>query len=111
MSVGIDAAGRRIVSGSEDRTVRVWDADNGRELACLRGHDSRVTSVAFDAAGRRIVSGSDDKTVRVWVAVSGRELACLRGHEDSVMSVAIRRRRPPYCQRVGGQDGAGLGRG
>ena len=39
--------GRRIVSGSYDKTVRVWDADSGRELACLRGHDERVTSVAF----------------------------------------------------------------
>ena len=58
MSVAFDREGRRIVSGSYDKTVRVWDAASGAELACLRGHDSMVTSVAFDREGRRIVSGS-----------------------------------------------------
>ena len=88
-SVAFDAAGRRIVSGSRDQTVRVWDADSGREIACLRGHEGVVTSVAFDAVGRRIVSGSRDQTVRVWDADSGREIACLRGHENQVTSVAF----------------------
>jgi WD40 repeat protein len=89
MSVAFDTAGRRIVSGSFDNTVRVWDAESGHALACLRGHEGVVTSVAFDAVGRRIVSGSQDKTVRVWDAESGRALACLRGHESSVRSVAF----------------------
>ena len=56
--MSFDQTGRRIVSGSEDKTVRVWDAESGVELACLRGHDDGVTSVSFDRAGRRIVSGS-----------------------------------------------------
>ena len=56
--MAFDREGRRIVSGSDDNTVRVWDAATGAELACLRGHDSWVTSVAFDREGRRIVSGS-----------------------------------------------------
>ena len=58
MSVAFDREGRRIVSGSWDKTVRVWDAATGAELACLRGHDAGSTSVAFDREGRRIVSGS-----------------------------------------------------
>ena len=57
-SVAFDREGRRIVSGSWDKTVRVWDAASGAELACLRGHDDWVESVAFDREGRRIVSGS-----------------------------------------------------
>ena len=86
--MAFDAAGRRIVSGSVDRTVRVWDADSGRELACLRGHEDWVTSVAFDAAGRRIVSGSEDKTVRVWDADSGVALEVLPGTGDVVAIAA-----------------------
>jgi WD40 repeat protein len=87
--VAFDDAGGRIVSGSWDKTVRIWDAESGAELACLRGHRYGVMSVAFDDAGRRIVSGSWDKTVRIWDAESGAELACLRGHENAVKSVAF----------------------
>ena len=90
-SVAFDRAGLRIVSGSMDKTVRVWDAASGAELACLRGHDREVKSVAFDREGRRIVSGSQDNTVRVWDAASGAELACLRGHDREVKSVAFDR--------------------
>jgi WD40 repeat protein len=101
--VAFDSPGRRIVSGSVDKTVRVWDVDSGRELACLRGHEHSVRSVAFDSPGRRIVSGSVDKTVRVWDVDSGRELACLRGHERSVESVGF----DPQGRRIvsGSDDG------
>ena len=80
--------GRRIVSGSGDNTVRVWDAESGAELAILRGHEDNVTSVSYSPDGRRIVSGSNDHTVRVWDAESGAELAILRGHESDVTSVS-----------------------
>jgi WD40 repeat protein len=68
--------------------VRVWDADSGAELACLRGHEIHVTSVSWSPDGRRLASGAYDQTVRVWDAASGAELACLRGHECAVRSVS-----------------------
>jgi WD40 repeat protein len=64
----------RIVSGSQDHTVRVWDAESGEEVAVLKGHDNSVRSVcSFTTAegAVRIVSGSMDKTMRVWRAVPG----------------------------------------
>src|SRR5205823_1136795 len=82
-SVAVSADGRRIVSGSDDRTVRGWDAGSGAELLCLQGHTSWVWNVAVSADGRRIVSGSDDRTVRGWDAGSGAELLCLRGQRSS----------------------------
>ncbi|HKQ77659.1 MAG TPA: TIR domain-containing protein [Blastocatellia bacterium] len=65
-SVAVTADGRRIVSGSDDNTVRVWEVESGRRLARLEGHTNWVLGVAVMTDGRRIVSGSDDKTVRVW---------------------------------------------
>ena len=88
-SVVFSPDGTRIVSGSHDSTVRVWEVDTGRELACLRGHAFSVNSVAFSPDGTRLVSGSLDSTVRVWDVDTGRELACLRGHDDSVSCVAF----------------------
>ena len=65
--------GSRIVSGSYDNTVRVWDAMNGDELKSLSGHTSGVNSVTFSPDGSYIVSGSDDNTVLVWDAMSGED--------------------------------------
>jgi len=79
------------VSGSDDRTIRVWDAETGNALgAPLLGHTDCVQSVAISPDGSRIVSGSHDKTIRVWDAETGNALgAPLLGHTDCVRSVAI----------------------
>ena len=81
ISVVFSPGGERIVSGSNDKTVRVWDARSGTELAVLRGHKDHVTSVAFSPGGERIVSGSNDNAVRVGDIQSSVESAILRGHE------------------------------
>ena len=58
-SVAFSPDGKRIVSGSGDKTVRVWDAATGQPVgAPLTGHTDSVTSVAFSPDGQRIVSGS-----------------------------------------------------
>jgi WD40 repeat protein len=88
MTVSYSPDGTRIVSGSDDHTLRVWDAASGAQLAVLRGHENGVMSVSYSPDGTRIVSGSDDHTLRVWDAASGAELAVLRGHENGIMSVS-----------------------
>ena len=54
----------RIVSGSYDKTVRIWDM-KGNQLAVCKGHENMVSSVCV-TPDNRIVSGSYDKTVRIW---------------------------------------------
>jgi WD40 repeat protein len=66
-----------VVSGGADRTVRVWDVADGRELRALTGHTDSVTGVALSAAGGRTLAGSCslDGTVRTWDAATGEPLA------------------------------------
>ena len=65
-SVTFSPDGKQIVSGSNDRSVQVWDASTGNNLKILKGHTNWVASVAFSPDGKQIVSGSDDNSVRVW---------------------------------------------
>jgi len=66
-SVAFSPDGKRVVSGSIDKTIRVWDVGKGETVVGpLQGHQDWVVSVAFSPDGRRVVSGSHDKTIRVW---------------------------------------------
>ena len=85
-SVSYSLDGQRIVTGSEDKTAKVWDAVEGQELMTLMGHDGGAFSVAYSPDSYRIVTGSEDKTAKVWDAVEGQELFTLKGHDDRVFS-------------------------
>ncbi|MEL6491963.1 MAG: hypothetical protein AAFQ95_18565, partial [Cyanobacteria bacterium J06621_3] len=65
-SVAFSPQGDRIVSGSGDNTLRLWDLEGNAIGAPFEGHSNSVSSVAFSPQGDRIVSGSDDHTLRLW---------------------------------------------
>ena len=81
--------GRRLLSASEDHTLRLWDAESGEALMALPGHEDDVTSCAFSPDGRRLLSGGGDRTLRLWDAESGEPLMALPGHQNSVTSCAF----------------------
>ena len=87
-AVAYSPDGTRIVSGSADHTLKVWDAASGAELATLTGHAGYVEAAAYSPDGTRIVSGSADHTLKVWDAATGAELATLTGHAGDVEAVA-----------------------
>ncbi|XRB01759.1 dynein assembly factor [Pycnococcus provasolii] len=87
-SASYSADGTRIVSASQDKTVRVWDATTGACLSVLEGHSGAVFSASYSVDGTRIVSASQDKTVRVWDATTGARLFVLKGHSRAVTSVS-----------------------
>ena len=55
----------QLTPAGEDKTVRIWGFESGKELHVLRGHEDEVTSVAFSPDGKRLASGSQH-TVKVW---------------------------------------------
>ena len=66
-SVAFSPDGARIVSGSGDYTIRIWDVETRKMVGePLVGHSNRVWSVAFSPDGKRIVSGSWDCTIWMW---------------------------------------------
>ena len=77
------------MSGSEDKTVKIWNAATGQVENTLQGHSDSVRSVAFSSDGSRIVSGSADETVKIWNAATGEVENTLQGHSGFVRSVAF----------------------
>jgi WD40 repeat protein len=88
MSLATSSDGSRIVSGSRDRTMRVWDGRTFEELG-LCEHEDEVKSVTFSPDNSLIASGSDDYTVWIWDARSLENITRLVGHEKIVTSVAF----------------------
>ena len=58
--------GKQVVSGSEDKSVKLWNIETGTELSTMTGHSAPVSSVAFSADGRFVMSGSSDTSIRLW---------------------------------------------
>jgi WD40 repeat protein/serine/threonine protein kinase len=84
-SVAYSPDGKRVASGSSNKTVKVWDAQTGQELLSLNGAG---INVAFSPDGKRLASpGGGD--LKVWDAQTGHELLTCKGHTGGVVSVAF----------------------
>ena len=88
VKVALSSDGATLASGSDDNTIRLWDAVSGQLKAILKGHTAWVSTVAFSSDGATLASGSDDNTIRLWDAVSGQLKAILKGHNGIVASVS-----------------------
>lgn len=88
-SITISPSGKYFVSGSDDKTVKLWDTKTGMEIRTLSGHKNVVTSVSFSPKGNYIVSGSWDKTIILWDTKTGKKIQTMKGHYDNVSSVSF----------------------
>ena len=73
-SVAFAPDSQTVVSGSYDKTVRLWGVRSGLEKRWMLGHEGAVMGVAFAPDGRAVLSGSVDKSLRLWEAETRREL-------------------------------------
>lgn len=78
----------RVVSGSRDATLRVWDIVQGKFLHILVGHLAAVRCVQYD--GKLVVSGAYDYMVKVWNPETQECLHTLQGHTNRVYSLQVR---------------------
>jgi WD40 repeat protein/serine/threonine protein kinase len=83
-SVAFSSDGSRLLTGSNDRIICIWDPSNGDQLLQLRGHLDSVDELKFTPDGTRLLSGSGDYTVRLWDTRPGRAFLAAREEYDAV---------------------------
>lgn len=88
-AVAIAPDSQTLVSGSFDKTIRLWDRETGAVLRILSGHTDAVRAVTVSTDGQTLASGSSDKTIKIWRLQTGELLRTLSGHQGPVWSVAI----------------------
>src|SRR5439155_26546458 len=73
LNVAFSPDGRRLATGGEANTVKIWDVQNGQELHTLRGHKGDVYTVAFSPVGdgRWTATGGEDSAVKIWDSHTG----------------------------------------
>ncbi|ETO18585.1 WD-40 repeat protein [Reticulomyxa filosa] len=89
----IGGNGYTICSGSFDKTIRLWDIENTKQLIVFNGHEGTVRTVKYSrnetniVGGNVIYSGSDDKTIRLWDIRTGKQIHVFKGHTNDVWAV------------------------
>ncbi|MGA7934676.1 MAG: serine/threonine-protein kinase, partial [Kovacikia sp.] len=81
--------GRTVVSGSRDKTLRVWNEETGKVRLTLEGHTDPINAIALSSDGKTLASCSDDTTIKLWDLETGNLRHTLREHQGAVNSVAI----------------------
>jgi WD40 repeat protein len=81
--------GRTLAVGTAEKSVKLWDVAERREVASLAGHTGGLWAAVFSPDGRVLATGSDDRTVKLWDVGGRGEIATLAGHGSGVNAVAF----------------------
>lgn len=88
-AVAFSPDGKTIVSGSDDNTIKLWEAASGKLLRTLESHVASVFEVTFSSDSKLLASGSSDSTIKLWDVASGKLIRILEGHSGPVLAVAF----------------------
>lgn len=88
-SLAFNPPGTNLASGSDDKTIILWNLKKRKEIRTFKGHKGIIYSVAISPDGQTLVSGSQDNTIKVWNLKTGQDIRTLKGHSSLINSVAI----------------------
>ncbi|WP_346294132.1 NB-ARC domain-containing protein [Sphaerothrix gracilis] len=88
-TIAFSPNGQLLASGSDDQTIRLWNAQDGTCLTVLQGHTGGITSVRFSPNGLMLASASEDSSIRLWDVDRRTTLKTLQGHTSWVWAVAF----------------------
>ena len=104
-------SGDKFITGSYDRTCKVFDTDTGEEIHTLEGHKNVVYAIAFNNPyGDKIITGSFDKTCKLWDANTGECYYTLRSHASEIVCLGFNPQSTVHRHRLDGQHREALGR-
>ncbi|XP_024044381.1 bromodomain and WD repeat-containing protein 1 isoform X3 [Citrus clementina] len=84
-----DRSGRFVITGSDDRLVKIWSMETAFCLASCRGHEGDITDLAVSSNNTLVASASNDFVIRVWRLPDGLPISVLRGHTGAVTAIAF----------------------
>ena len=107
-ALAFSADGKMLASGSQDKTVQLWDIEKRSKLASLEAHKGWITALAFSADGKTLASGDANKVIKLWDVDTHKERATLLGHKNTISTLTFAPEgTSPYsgCLASGSYDG------
>ncbi|XP_020884424.1 PH-interacting protein isoform X2 [Arabidopsis lyrata subsp. lyrata] len=99
-----DRSGRYVITGSDDRLVKIWSMETALCLASCRGHEGDITDLAVSSNNALVASASNDFVIRVWRLPDGMPISVLRGHTGAVTAIAFSPRQASVYQLLSSSD-------
>ncbi|MBW4681427.1 MAG: hypothetical protein KME19_15125 [Microcoleus vaginatus WJT46-NPBG5] len=85
----ISADGKTLVSGGEDKAIKIWDLQTGQLRKTLQSDSGKIDTVAIAPDNKTVVTGSGDRMVRIWDITSNQRPQILKGHSSDIRQVEI----------------------